>query len=219
MRNLTKQEEPGVLRDNHEQWLEAYVADKTNSTKKYRYRHPDIKLTLKSETGYKCVYCESKIGHNTPGDIEHKVPSSKHIESHFTWSNLTIACSECNRRKNDYYEEGDEFLDPYSDDVESLLEHYGPIVSWKTNEKRTEITVRMLELNSKSRQELIERKIGKIDEFTNLLERFIDETNHILKELLWKQVEEMTLKSAEYSAMLLSVLEQKGITSASTRTA
>ncbi len=218
MRNLIKQEEPDILHNNHQQWLELYIADETNSTKKYRYRHPDIKSTLKSETGYKCIYCESKIGHNTPGDIEHKIPSSKHIEFHFIWDNLTIACSECNRRKNDYYEEGDEFLDPYSDDVEDLLEHYGPIVYWQTNENRSEITVRILELNSKNRQELIERKIGKIDEFTNLLERFIDQGSNVLRELLWKQVEEMTSKHSEYSAMLLAILEQKGITSASTRT-
>ncbi|MDX2510310.1 MAG: hypothetical protein QNK28_12255, partial [Desulfobacterales bacterium] len=85
MRNLTKLEEPEVLHSNCQQWLELYVADQGNSTKKYRYRHPDIKTTLKNETGYKCVYCESKIGHNTPGDIEHKIPSSKHIEFHFYW--------------------------------------------------------------------------------------------------------------------------------------
>ena len=91
-------------------------------------------LTLKEETGFKCVYCESKIGHNTPGDIEHKIPSSKDEDQHFAWNNLTIACTECNRRKNDYYVIGNEFLDPYSDDVENVLEHHGPLVYWKNSE-------------------------------------------------------------------------------------
>ncbi len=212
MRNLSKHQEPVILNTNHQQWLEQYIANQGSTTKKYRYRHPDIKSTLKSETGYKCIYCESKIGHNTPGDIEHKIPSSKHIELHFTWDNLTIACSECNRRKNDYYEEENEFLDPYCDDVEGLLEHYGPLVHWRTNEHRAEITVRILDLNSQCRQELIERKIGKIDEFTNLLERFITQENNILKALLWKQIEEMTSLNSEYSAMLVTILHQKNIT-------
>jgi|TARA_A100000171_G_scaffold11625_1_gene9511 5-methylcytosine-specific restriction endonuclease McrA len=218
VRNLIKLEEPAVLHSHCQRWLEEFVADQGNFTKRCRYRHPEIKATLKKETGYKCIYCESKIGHNSPGDIEHKIPSSKHIEFHFTWDNLTIACAECNRRKNSYFEEGNAFLDPYSDDVESLLEHYGPLVYWRTNENRSEITVRILELNSKNRQELIERKIGKIDEFTNLLERYVGQNNHTLRELLWKQIEEMTLKSSEYSAMLLSILHTKGITNAAIRT-
>lgn len=219
MRKLVKLEEPDILKENHSKWLDSYLKDQDNQTKRNRYRHPEIKSTLKNETGYKCVYCESKIGHNSPGDIEHKFPSSKRIELHFSWENLTIACTECNRRKNNYYKEGDEFLDPYSDDVETLLEHYGPLVYWQSNENRAEITVRMLELNGPRRQELIERKIAKIDEFTNLIERFLSQENDILKELLWRQVEESISKHSEYSAMLLAILEKKGLMNTLTKNA
>lgn len=212
MRNLAKLEEPVILSDNHVDWYTAYEADKTSTTKKYKYRHEDIKNTLKEETGYKCIYCESKIGHNTPGDIEHKVPSSKRPELHFTWSNLTIACTECNRRKNDYYEVGDEFLDPYTENVEDLLEHHGPLVLWKTNNGRAEISVKILELHSHKRKELITRKIGKIEEFNNLVERYMSEANFILRNLLGKQIEDMLDKHSEYSAMLINVLNNKGIT-------
>ena len=215
VRNLTKLAQPAVLEENHLDWLASYKADKTNSTNKYRYRHADIKDTLKEETGLKCVYCESKIGHNTPGDIEHKVPSSKDEDQHFTWENLTIACTECNRRKNDYYEIGNEFLDPYSDDVESLLEHHGPLVYWKSANTRAETTIRILELNGYKRKQLIERKIDKLEEFSNLLERFLHQTG-TLKKLLWKQIEEMTSIESEYSAMLQEAIEKKGITSCST---
>ena len=211
MRNLSKLEEPVILSNNHVNWLEEYLADLQNSTKKYRYRHPQIKSSLKKETGYKCVYCESKIGHNTPGDIEHKIPSSKQRELHFIWVNLTIACTECNRRKNNYYEEGNEFLDPYEDDVEELLEHHGPLVLWLNNNQRAEITVKILDLNTYSRSELIIRKVSAMNDFTNLLERYSSESNHSLRALLWKNIEEKTNKGSEYSAMLKSVLNQKGI--------
>ncbi|WP_353254502.1 hypothetical protein [Salinisphaera sp. PC39] len=93
MRNLDKLQEPAVLEEYSAQWLQDYVENPGSSNKKYKYRHPDIKKQLKDETGFKCVYCESKIGHNTPGDIEHKVPSSRDIELHFFWENLTIACT------------------------------------------------------------------------------------------------------------------------------
>jgi len=212
MRNLLKVDEPEVLSDNHESWLEEYEADAASSSKKYKYRHPDIKQSLKEETGYKCIYCESKIGHNTPGDIEHKIPSSKRPDLHFTWTNLTIACTECNRRKNDYYVVGDEFLDPYTEDVENQLEHHGPLVLWKTNNTRAEISVKILELHSIKRKELISRKIGRIEEFNNLVERYTSEANDVLKGILGKQIEEQLDKHSEYSAMLASVLTNKGIT-------
>lgn len=211
MRNLNNLPEPAILTANHSNWLSEYKADKTNTTKKYRYRHTDIKTALTSETGFKCVYCESKIGHNTPGDIEHKVPSSKDENLHFTWSNLTIACTECNRRKNDYYEVGNEFMDPYIDDVEDLLEHYGPLIYWKSAHVRAETTIRILELNGSQRQQIIERKIGKLEEFNNLLERFMSQTGS-LKGLLWRQIQEMINIKSEYSAMLKDIIDKKGIT-------
>ncbi|MDB9999669.1 HNH endonuclease [Porticoccaceae bacterium] len=214
MRNLTKAVEPEVLARNHVVWLSQYKADKSNATNKTRYRERNIKETLKKETGYKCVYCESKIGHNTPGDIEHKVPSSKDEDQHFIWFNLTIACSECNRRKNNYYEIGNEFLDPYSDNVETALEHYGPLVFWKSANERAETTIRILQLNGNDRQQLIERKIKKLEDFSNLIERFLVQTG-MLKMLLWQQILEMIDLSSEYSAMLQEVIQKKGITSAS----
>ncbi len=124
MRKIQKLQIPEILASNSAKWLSEYIEDKSSSNRRYRYRETDIKNQLKQETADKCVYCESKIGHNTPGDVEHKIPSSKNINLHFDWNNLTIACTECNRRKNDYYEEGIEFLDPYEDDVEVLLEHH-----------------------------------------------------------------------------------------------
>jgi hypothetical protein len=172
---------------------------------------------LKDDTGFKCVDCESKIGHNTPGDIEHKIPSSKNIDLHFSWGNLTIACTECNRRKNDYYQEGAEFLDPYVDDVDQLVEHHGPIVYWQAGSTRAEISIRFLELNSENRLPLILRKMEKIEEVSNLFERYQSEQNETLKVLLRKKLIEMTETPSEYSGMVNEVLSKKGLTSQSTR--
>jgi hypothetical protein len=63
MRQLQKLPKPAVLEQNEIPWLAAFVDDPDNPTKRYRYRHPEIKSTLRTETSDKCVYCESKIGH------------------------------------------------------------------------------------------------------------------------------------------------------------
>lgn len=211
MRSLEKLPKPHVLELHEQGWLEDYLSDRANNTKRYRYRHSEIKQRLKEETGFKCIYCESKIGHNTPGDVEHKVPTSKDESRHFDWNNLTIACTECNRRKNDYYKVGEEFLDPYSDEVEQWLEHHGPLVYWKAGNVRAEITIRKLELNGEARAQLIFRKIEKLEALTNLVERWNGEENEVLKSILFLKINEMSFANSEYSAMVLGVLRNKGI--------
>ena len=206
MRNLVNIEEPEILATNKVNWQAEYEADPTSDTKKYRYRKRPIKTQAKAETSSKCAYCESKIGHNTPGDIEHKVPTSVDITRHFDWTNLTIACTECNRRKNDYFSTVKPFLDPYNEDVESQIVHHGPIVSWAPNTPHAEISIKTLELHNRKRVDLILRKIEKIGELDERLERHAKETDLILKEIVWKEIEEMGNAENEYSGMINQVL-------------
>jgi uncharacterized protein (TIGR02646 family) len=207
VRCLKKLECPSILAENHKDWLQKYLK-KRNDTNRNRYRRSDIKEQLKAETGYKCIYCESKIGHNTPGDVEHKKPSSKAIELHFDWENLTIACTECNRRKNDYFNDENCFLDPYNDDVESMIEHHGPFVTGVTGNRQAEISIKILELNKRS--PLILMKFEKLNDFAHLIERW-HQAEGVLKGLLWKDIEERVDRFSEFSGMLLSVLKSKGL--------
>lgn len=205
MRRLTKLECPEVLAQNADHWLTEFHADKENITKRTRYRHKDIKSRLKEETGDKCIYCESKIGHNTPGDIEHKVPTSKVDTQHFTWENLTIACTECNRRKNDFYNEHEGFLDPYMDDVETAVIHFGPLVSWQLGNTRAEISIRTLQLDNDKRRELIFAKIAAINSLKNLVQRYLQVTDPAMKSLLRMAILDAFSIHHEYSGMLRSV--------------
>lgn len=207
MRKMTKGIIPDVLNNNKDAWTADYIADKSNSTKKFRYRHPDIKSALKIETNDKCIYCESKIGHNTPGDVEHKIPSSEDENLHFSWENLTIACTECNRRKSNYYEPETPFLDPYVDDVEDRVIHLGPILSWKPGDNSAELSIKKLEMHDETRFELVKRKVEAIDKLNNLISR-INREQDALKEMLLISLDKMKSRDAEYSAMINSICER-----------
>lgn len=210
MRVVTKLPEPHVLSANAAAWLDEYLLDLGNSTKRYRYRHPEIKETLLTETSNKCVYCESRVGHNTPGDVEHKVPSSKDRTQHFSWVNLTIACTECNRRKGAYYLAHDGFLDPYLDNPDDFLEHNGPVVTPKVGNPRAEIFVETLKLCSDERIALVAQKISKLQELQHVLVRYNAEPAGPLREVLKRRLSDMAKPSAEYSAMIRDALRGKG---------
>jgi 5-methylcytosine-specific restriction endonuclease McrA len=204
MRRLAKLPIPPVLATNKGSWLTEYLADPSSQTRRTKYRHPEIKATLRTETSWKCVYCESKIGHNTPGDVEHKVPSSRKQHLHFDWNNLTIACTECNRRKNDYYEQGEEFLDPYLEDVEACLVHLGPLVYWKPGHARAEVSVRTLELDSGKRPALLERKRDTLEKARALLDLVQGASTDLIRALRVNELDRMHRVDAEYSAMVLT---------------
>ena len=205
MRKLIKVEPPEILKRLGPEWLRDFLQQPANQTRRFRYRHEDIKTRLKEETSGKCVYCESKIGHNTPGDVEHILPVSRCNKKLFVWENLTIACTECNRRKGAYYDPNCSFMDPYLDDVEERILHYGPIVSWRTGDVRAEVTVKRLELNSATRIELITRKIERIDEVKHLMERIVTVAEPTLKKLLRLQLDEWASRAGEFSAMVRAV--------------
>lgn len=209
MRSVNKGPEPQVLQDNKANWAAEYEADKESSTKRYRYRHRDIKSALKNETAEKCVYCESKIGHNTPGDVEHKIPTSVDISLHFEWSNLTIACTECNRRKRDYFDALKPFLDPYNAGIEARIVHHGPIVCWTPGDAVAENSVKILELHA-GRTDLISRKAEAIDALNNVVERLAD-PDPLIQEIMRLTIQKMKSPSHEYSGMIASVCDTHGI--------
>jgi len=207
MRKLLKLEEPYELREMRPYW-EKKVAENGSDYYKTKYRAKPIKRRLKKETHNKCVYCESKIGHNTPGDVEHKVPVSLNEDGRFEWKNLTIACTECNRRKNDYYDEEKMFLDPYVDDVENLLKHAGPFVFALPGNEVAEISLGILELSEiEKRNELFAQKVTKLKDVKNLMERIVSVNNPHLKRMLVKDLLDMGENSSEYSAMVRSLIE------------
>lgn len=208
MRNLNKLCCPEILVEKHNEWLAEYLENPESHARKTRYRHKDIKERVKEETFGKCIYCESYVGHNTPGDVEHLQPVKHFPDQRFVWDNLSLACTECNRRKSDYTHPDFPFLNPYADDVEAQVIHLGPIVTWQAGNKRSEITIKKLQMNNNERKELLFRKIEAVAEFDNLLERFLGEENEVIREMLRLEILSKGDTANEFSGLMCSLIEQ-----------
>lgn len=113
MIRLTKGPLPGVLRRHATKWREEYrrrVVEGDESIAKAsetRYRDSEIKQGVLAEANEKCIYCESKPRHVSPGDVEHLLPKSQFPELIVERRNPGFVCSECNRRKGDYFDENE----------------------------------------------------------------------------------------------------------------
>lgn len=109
---VKRSEKPVILKKKAEAWTNAYLqalkAHETNpsaDTKKKksqaedRYKHKEIRKSLKLMFGdecAKCAYCESHVSHIDHEHIEHFKPKSAFPELCFDWDNLLLGCSVCN---------------------------------------------------------------------------------------------------------------------------
>lgn len=87
------------------------TGDKNFSVKSDIYGHPDIKAALKIAQEGKCCFCEAKVPHICPGDVEHFRPKRAYSQGAghatqkpgyfwltYNWDNLLFCCEQCNRR-------------------------------------------------------------------------------------------------------------------------
>ena len=166
MIRLTKAPKPRILEDHAEVWTREYLelleaGDDVPDGIRYRYRHAQIKETLRTESSDKCIYCESKISHVFPGKTDHLAPVSRRPDLYLCWENLGYVCKECNRSKGAYYSGVEPLIDPFWDEPSEHLAFYGPTVFHLPGDMIGLRTIRKLKLCRSAllerRRELLER--------------------------------------------------------------
>lgn len=212
MKKLNKTSEPLILKANAESWLAEILSySSVEDCPKYsleRYKHKEIKTALIAETKGKCVYCESKVEHIYPGDIEHIKPKVRFRELTFTWDNLTLACWKCNHNKLDYFDFVLGLINPYVEDPEEYIFAQGPVLFSKQNKDRGRITIEKLDLN---RIGLFERRLERLDQINMLIKLLQNEINAEKKVMLKQAILEELNEDKEYLLTVKNYLINNGI--------
>lgn len=208
MIELTKKSKPQLLIDNGDAWTEDlmteyYQTGVINKTKQNRYSRPEIKAELIVETQGKCAYCESKITHIYPGDIEHIIPKSLFPRLTFTWNNLTLGCYWCNNKKRNFLDRTCMLLNPYKDEIKKHIRAFGALIYHVNNSQRGEVTRRKFELN---RPELRDKRQEKIEELQLMLDKHNTVNNPNLKKMIEDEILEFIAK-AEFTFALKQYYE------------
>lgn len=208
MIKLRKLPEPDLLKNNKAEWTTRYndhinKGQPISDSLKYKYREPQIKQRILEETHEKCAYCESKVTHVYPGDIEHIAPRSKSPELVFKWSNLTLACLECNRRKGDYYDKDMPLINPYDDEPADHFLFAGPMIFHKPGSERGRLTRTRLAFN---RPPLIERRQERLENVVNLMDLWTRSSDGPAKEALLTELRTGAQEDKEYSYMVYTFL-------------
>lgn len=199
MIRLEKVELPQVLIDNGPSWTAEYVewCKHREGTEPRPYAHGDVRLALESETNSKCAYCEGKSGGVSYMHIEHKLPKRGHPTLVCDWDNLTLACPKCNTNKGAYDEPECPLLDPYVDDVETMVVFYGPLALARGG-ARSDATIKRLALNRADLLHARGQAIESLDRLLNLLDRAVGEPDVLVA--LWVEIEKTTSVAEEFAS-------------------
>lgn len=204
MIRLKKTKKPDVLAKNETAWIKAFLAreaknEEPTEAEKSKYRHHKIKEALVKETDGKCAYCESKLRHITPGDVEHIIPKSKVPAKIFEWENLTLACGVCNGNKSNHFGDHDNFVDPYQVEPSEHFFFAGPMILPQPTSNPGLLTEAVLKLN---RPELIERRSDKIRQLNTLVRNIAVAKDQEIREVLRIDLEKNeTAANKEYAGM------------------
>jgi CRISPR/Cas system Type II protein with McrA/HNH and RuvC-like nuclease domain len=210
MIRLKRGPKPHILEEKGEEWkqtlLQKLHLGTLSPTEKNRYRHPDIKAALVTETHGKCAYCESKLRHIHHGDVEHVYPKSLNPDLTFDWENLTLACEICNQNKSDRDPEHSQIIDAYMDEPDQHLFFLGPFI-FATGTPKGVSTRLLLELD---RAELIERRKERLDKIASILSNITrnDLPIEVRKAILRNLRETDASNASEYSAMVRTAISE-----------
>jgi Restriction endonuclease len=175
---------------------------------KTNYKHPKNKLALKEASADKCMYCESKIGHISFGDVEHIRPKSRYPHLEHEWDNLGYVCSICNNQKLDKFHEDAPYIDSYSDQPEDHLMGMGAFILQKRGSERGEITIKDVSLN---RNALVEKRKNKLDEVQKAVESCFRTKNEALRKDALEQLKLEASVDKEYSFFVKKLLQDHGV--------
>lgn len=132
MRTVRRLSEPNSLKSKKKGWKQDLLkclkdpkCAKTQKEENLRKKYSQTDVRKKLSTMYKgyCCYCESVVNTITTEHIEHRKPQSKFPGDTFEWTNLHLACPDCNRKKSDKYNYKYPILDSCSDDLDDHLSY------------------------------------------------------------------------------------------------
>lgn len=184
MIHIRRTTEPTALRTHKTEWTQKYreskIAYRTNPSKankrektnaENKYRHQEIKTSLKEMFHGKCAYCKSEIPHVSDPHIEHFRPKKRYPKLCFEWENLLLACGRCNGVNNKGSKfpltcDGGPFINPCEEEPDAFFEFEFDASTGTANvnpkDTRGETTERELGLN---RADLVKHRSSVVKKF------------------------------------------------------
>lgn len=161
-----------------------------------RYNSPQTKAAVVRDAFGKCIYCETKVLHNSFGDIEHLKPKKRFSELAYEWTNLGLVCTRCNNAKSDKYDEAMPPVDPFGEDPNVFFVPHGEWIWPRLANDRAQETISLVGLN---RAELVLDRRKRLESIRTLAETLARTRGSHARSALADQLLEELANHSEYA--------------------
>ena len=151
MRGLVRLSEPTILRNKKVEWLQKLMESGKNRPDATKYGNRQIRLQLNTISNYKCYYCESLLK-QVPSEIDHFIEVTCDKTKSYEWTNLYLACDNCNKKIPHNEISVQDALDPFIDNDEEINKHIifdDEIIRIKNNSEKGRKTIQKYRLSTK----------------------------------------------------------------------
>ena len=159
MRSINRLNEPDILKRKGDDWKNNFVLSDKSRPDNSKYGHPEIKASLEAMSFHKCYYCERELK-GTIKEIDHFIEVAERRDLAFEWTNLYLACDNCNGKFPNSQIPVAHVIDPCNTTDEEIEEHLtfeDEQIKAKNNSAIGLKTIQKYKLNS----DLLDRLRGK----------------------------------------------------------
>ena len=208
MRHIDRLDIPEILRNNQERWEAGYriklTANPTARPDSPKYAHKDIRRQLLSMSHSKCFYCEGDLK-NEPKEVDHYIEVACDRTKAYEWTNLYMACHNCNDKIPHSKIPVTDALDPCTDSDATIKENItfdGPIIQAVPGSAKGLKTITKFRLDT----ELLDAKREKLiiviyNKILEILKKMIDEGRKDLTDEERNDLLQYTLPTSRFSLM------------------
>ncbi|MCU0389659.1 MAG: HNH endonuclease [Thermoflexibacter sp.] len=211
MRHIDRLTEPSILSKKKEEWTKKFIESGRERPDNSKYGHLEIHVLLGAMSFHKCFYCETMLK-GTPKEIDHFIEVVENKELAFEWTNLYLACDNCNDKLPNRIIDTSDVLNPCrhtDEEIKTHLTFEDEVISSKNNSILGLRTIQKYKLDS-----------GKLDYLRGIaLKRFhqelikiqqnqIQENGRSMNEQEREKLRQFTQRNQPYSLMFEILLEK-----------
>ncbi len=181
------------------------------------YRSERVVSILQKDFYNKCYLCEEK--NPTSINVEHFRSCKNNEVLKYNWENLFYACAHCNRIKGSQY---DNIIDCTQEDPEMYIhirfdsypKHYVEVFDRlysAENSKTKELLDKIYNGAGTTISEFEARNLkskisDEIEEFTEIVDNYLNENDAKLRRVYWKSIEKMLSRGSNFSGFKRSIV-------------
>ncbi len=214
MRYIERLPKPDILVRKEKEWLKNFLASGKKRPDASKYRHKKILSALNAMSFHKCFYCEKELK-GVSSEIDHFIEVAEDKKLAFEWTNLYLACDNCNNKSPNKTIPTTDVLDPCKDSDPQITEHItfeDEIICAVNNSVKGLKTIQKYKLDTEQLDYLRGKRLQVFYKIINgMRKKAMEDGQKVLNQKDLEKLKAFANKDKPFSLMFENLLQDMGL--------